>query len=242
MAATGGATSALLHLLAIAHECGVSLDLERLAAICARTPLIADLRPGGQHLILEFHEAGGMPAVMRVLLDAGYLHGDCLTVTGNSLATNLNGITCAGDQQVIRPVGHPVDERRGLVVLAGNLAPDGTIGRFAASNHMADHQPYVGTARCFDCADAALAVVQRGDYREGDVFALRYKGPQGGPGMPEMLDVPAALFGQGAGGKVAMITDGRLDGMVCGLCVGHIGHRKRQWVDRLRSYRMVIKS
>lgn len=223
VAATGGATSALLHLLAIAHECGVSFDLERLAAICARTPLIADLRPGGRYLVRDFHEAGGMPAVMRVLLDAGYLHGDCLTVTGHSLATNLNDITRAGDQQVIRPVGQPVDKRRGLAVLAGNLAPDGAIGRFTGSDQMADHQPYVGTARCFDSADAALAVVQRGDYREGDVFVMRYQGPQGGPGMPEMLDVPAALFGQGAGGTVAVITDGCLDGMVCGLCVGHIG-------------------
>ena len=195
VAATGGATSALLHLLAIAHECGVSFDLERLAAICARTPLIADLRPSGRYLIRDFHEAGGMPAVMRVLLDGGYLHGDCLTVTGNSLATNLNGISCASDQQVIRPVGQPVDERLGLAVLAGNLAPDGAIGRFTGSDHMADHQPYVGIARCFDSADAAHAAVQRGDYREGDVFVLRYQGPQGGPGMPEMLDVPAALFG-----------------------------------------------
>ena len=138
---------------------------------------------------------------MRVLLDAGYLHGDCLTITGNSLATNLNGINCADDQQVIRPVGQPVDDRRGLAVLAGNLAPDGAIGRFTGSDHTPDHQPYVGNARCFDSADAALAVVQRGDYREGDVFVLRYQGPQGGPGMPEMLDVPATIFGQGQAGS-----------------------------------------
>ncbi|MGC6497034.1 MAG: dihydroxy-acid dehydratase [Candidatus Puniceispirillaceae bacterium] len=223
VAATGGAPSALLHLLALAHECGVAFDLDRLATICARTPLIADLRPGGRHPIRDFHEAGGMPAVMRLLLDAGYLHGDCPTVTGNSLAANLDGVAFADDQQVIRPVGHPVDERCGLSVLAGNLAPDGAIGRCSGADKMAGRQPFVGTARCFDSTDAALAAVQRGDYCEGDVFVLRYQGPQGGPGMPKMLDVPAALFGQGAGGNVAVITDGCLDGMVCGLCVGQIG-------------------
>ena len=219
LAATGGATNTVLHLLALAHECGIEFDLDSVAATFRRTPLIADLKPAGRYLAHDLHAAGGMPAVMRQLLDGGYLDGTCLTVTGRSMAENLQDRPWAGDQDVILPAGQPHAAATSLVVLTGNLAPDGALAK-------ADGLPdrcMTGTARCFDCEAAGLAALERGDVGDGDVLVIRYQGPKGGPGMPAILDLPAALCGQGADGRIAVITDGCLSGMLRGPCVGHIG-------------------
>jgi dihydroxy-acid dehydratase len=219
VAATGGSTNAALHLPAMANEAGIRFDLFDVAAIFKRTPYLADLKPGGRYVAKDMWEAGGMPMLLRTLLDGGLLHGDCLTVTGKTLAETLRGVAFKTDQVVVRPVSDPLAPTGGVVGLKGNLAPEGAIVKVAGLKHL-HHR---GPARIFDCEEEAFAAVQARDYREGDVIVIRYEGPKGGPGMREMLSTTAALYGQGISDKVALITDGRFSGGTRGLCVGHIG-------------------
>jgi dihydroxy-acid dehydratase len=219
VAATGGSTNAALHLPAIAHEAGIRFDIHDVGEIFKRTPYIADLKPGGQYVAKDMHEAGGIKMVMRTLLDGGYLHGDCITVTGKTIAENLEGVTLRSDQPVIYPHDNPIRPTGGVVTLKGNLAPEGAIVKVAGLKH----RQFEGTARVFDCEEDAFAAVERRDYKEGDVLVIRYEGPRGGPGMREMLATTAALYGQGTGDKVALITDGRFSGATRGMCIGHVG-------------------
>jgi dihydroxy-acid dehydratase len=219
VAATGGSTNAALHLPAIAHECGIEFSLFDVAEVFKRTPYIADLKPAGRYVAKDLFEAGGVPLLMKTLLDHGYLHGNCLTVTGRTMAQNLKSVKWNPDQDVIRPANKPLSKTGGVVGLRGNLAPEGAIVKIAG---MADLK-FSGPARCFDREEDAFAAVKARKYREGDVLVIRYEGPKGGPGMREMLATTAALYGQGTGGKVALITDGRFSGATRGFCVGHVG-------------------
>src|SRR6516164_7367007 len=219
VAATGGSTNAALHLPAIAHECGIDFDLFDVAEVSKRTPYIADLKPSGRYVAKDLFEAGGVPLLMKTLLDHGFLHGECLTVTGRSVAVNLKRVKWNKEQDVIRPADRPLSATGGVVGLKGNLAPDGAIVKVAG---MAGLQ-FSGPARCFDGEEACFEAVQKKKYRKGDVLVIRYEGPKGGPGMREMLATTAALYGQGMGGEVALITDGRFSGATRGFCVGHVG-------------------
>src|SRR6187431_980699 len=219
VAASGGSTNAALHLPAIAHECGIDFDLFDVAEVFKKTPYIADLKPGGRYVAKDMFEAGGVPLLMRTLLDHGYLHGDCITVTGRTIAENLKGVKWNEDQDVVRPADKPLSATGGVVGLKGNLAPEGAIVKVAG---MADLK-FTGPARCFDGEEACFEAVKKKKYKEGDVLVIRYEGPKGGPGMREMLATTAALYGQGMGGKVALITDGRFSGATRGFCVGHVG-------------------
>jgi len=219
VSATGGSTNAALHLPAIANECGVKFDLFDVAEVFKKTPYIADLKPGGRYVAKDMYEAGGVPLLMRTLLDHGYLHGDCLTVTGRTVAENLQKVKWNPDQSVVRPADKPLSATGGVVGLRGNLAPEGAIVKVAG---MASLQ-FTGPARCFDGEEACFEAVKNKKYREGEVLVIRYEGPQGGPGMREMLATTAALYGQGMGSKVALITDGRFSGATRGFCIGHVG-------------------
>src|SRR6202011_1925283 len=199
VAASGGSTNAGLHLPAIANECGIKFDLFDVAAIFKKTPYIADLKPGGRYVAKDMFEAGGVPLLMKTLLDGGFLHGDCLTVTGRTIADNLKGVRWNPDQDVIREASKPISPTGGVVGLKGNLAPEGAIVKVAGMKTL----KFAGPARCFDGEEACFAAVKTRAYREGDVFVIRYEGPRGGPGMREMLSTTAALTGQGTGGKVA---------------------------------------
>jgi dihydroxy-acid dehydratase len=218
--ASGGSTNAALHLPAMANECGVDFTLRDVAEIMRRTPYLADLKPGGRYVARDMGVAGGMPMLLRTLLDGGHLHGDCLTVTGRTLAQNLEGVVWRDDQDVIRPVTRPLSPTGGVVGLWGSLAPDGAIVKVAG---MTSHRQHRGPARVFDGEEACFAAVERGDYQDGEVLVIRYEGPRGGPGMREMLSTTAAITGQGRGDKVALVTDGRFSGATRGLCVGHVG-------------------
>ncbi len=219
VAATGGSTNAALHLPAIANECGVKFDLFDVAEVLKKTPYIADLKPSGRYVAKDVFEAGGVPLLMKTLLDHGYLHGDCLTVTGRTIAENLKSVKWNPDQAVIYPANKPISPTGGVVGLKGNLAPEGAIVKVAGMERM----QFSGPARCFDGEEACFDAVKNKKYKEGDVLVIRYEGPKGGPGMREMLSTTAALYGQGMGGKVALITDGRFSGATRGFCVGHIG-------------------
>jgi len=219
VSATGGSTNAALHLPAIAHECGVEFELFDVAKVFQRTPYIADLKPSGRYVAKDMFEAGGVPLLMRTLLDHGYLHGDCLTVTGRTVAENLKRVKWNKDQDVVRPADKPLSATGGVVGLKGNLAPEGAIVKVAGMAGL----KFTGPARCFDGEEACFEAVKKKKYREGDVLVIRYEGPKGGPGMREMLATTAALYGQGMGGKVALITDGRFSGATRGFCVGHVG-------------------
>jgi dihydroxy-acid dehydratase len=219
VAATGGSTNAALHLPAIAHEAGIEFDLFDVAAIFKRTPLLADLKPGGKYLAKDVHDIGGVPVILRALLDAGALHGDCITVTGRTLAENLEGITLPDHQDVVRPRERAIQVTGGLVGVRGNLAPDGGVVKIAGLKH----RTHVGPARVFDSEEEAFAAVMQRAYAAGDVLVIRYEGPRGGPGMREMLSTTSAIYGQGMGESVALITDGRFSGATRGLCVGHVG-------------------
>src|SRR3954451_17453563 len=221
VAASGGSTNAALHLPAIAHECGIEFDLFDVAEIFKRTPYIADLKPGGRYVAKDLFEAGGIPLMMKTLLDRGYLHGDCLTVTGRTMAENMASVAWNDDQDVVRPADRPITPTGGVVGLRGNLAPDGAIVKVAGMP--ADQQTFRGPARCFDGEEACFEAVRNRTYREGEVLVIRYEGPRGGPGMREMLATTAALYGQGMGDKVALITDGRFSGATRGFCIGHVG-------------------
>ena len=219
VAATGGSTNAALHLPAMAHECGIEFDLFDVAEIFKRTPYIADLKPGGKYVANDVHAIGGVPQILKALLDGGILHGDCLTVTGKTMAENLASVTFNTEQDVVYPVSTPITPTGGVVGLKGTLAPDGAIVKVAGLKNL----KFRGPARCFDCEEDAFRAVEARSYREGEVLVIRYEGPKGGPGMREMLATTAALYGQGAGDKVALITDGRFSGATRGFCVGHVG-------------------
>jgi dihydroxy-acid dehydratase len=219
VAATGGSTNAGLHLPAIAHEVGIDFDLHAVADVFKRTPYIADLKPGGRYVAKDLYDAGGVPLVLKTLLDGGYLHGDCLTVTGKSLAENLADVKFSTDQDVVLPTTSPLTPTGGVVGLRGNLAPDGAIVKVAG---MERHR-HVGPARCFDTEEEAMKAIVNRNYEAGEVIVLRYEGPKGGPGMREMLGVTSQIYGQGMGEKVALITDGRFSGATRGFCIGHVG-------------------
>ena len=180
---------------------------------------IADLKPGGKYVAKDLYEIGGVPVLMRALLDGGYLHGDCITVTGKTIAENLRKIRLPKDQDVVRPTKSPLSPTGGVVGLKGNLAPEGAIVKVAGMKNLV----FTGRARCFDCEEDAYKAVRRRKYEAGDVLVIRYEGPRGGPGMREMLATTAAIYGQGMGDKVALITDGRFSGATRGFCVGHVG-------------------
>ncbi len=219
VAATGGSTNAALHLPAMAHEAGIEFNLFHVAEIFKKTPYIANLRPGGKYVAKDLFDIGGVGIVIKELLDNGYMHGDCITVTGKTLAENLEGVTLPKDQDVVYPVKKPIYPTGGVVGLKGNLAPEGAIVKIAGLEELI----FEGPARVFDGEDACFKAVQNKEYKEGDVIVLRYEGPKGGPGMKEMLSTTAALYGQGMGGKVALITDGRFSGGTRGFCIGHVG-------------------
>src|SRR5579862_1703455 len=218
VAATGGSTNAALHLPAMANEAGIAFDLFDVAAVFKRTPYLASLKPGGEFVAKDMWEAGGVPMLMRALLDGGFLHGDCMTVTGKTVAENLRDVKFNPDQKVMRDCSNPLAPTGSVVGLKGNLAPEGAIVKVAGLEHL-HHR---GPARVFDREEDAFAAVERRDYREGDVIVIRYEGPKGGPGMREMLSTTAALYGQGVE-NIALITDGRFSGATRGLCVGHVG-------------------
>jgi dihydroxy-acid dehydratase len=219
VAATGGSTNAALHLPAIANECGIEFDLFDVAEVFKKTPYIADLKPGGRYVAKDMFEAGGVPLLMKTLLDHGFLHGECLTVTGRTIAENLKAVKWNDAQDVVHPANKPMLPTGGVVGLRGNLAPEGAIVKVAGMERLR----FSGPARCFDGEEACFEAVKNKTYREGEVLVIRYEGPRGGPGMREMLATTAALYGQGMGDKVALITDGRFSGATRGFCVGHVG-------------------
>jgi dihydroxy-acid dehydratase len=219
VAATGGSTNAALHLPAIANECGIEFDLFDVAEVFKKTPYIADLKPGGRYVAKDMFEAGGVPLLMKTLLDHGFLHGECLTVTGRTIAENLKAVKWNDAQDVVHPANKPMLPTGGVVGLRGNLAPEGAIVKVAGMERLR----FSGPARCFDGEEACFEAVKNKTYREGEVLVIRYEGPKGGPGMREMLATTAALYGQGMGDKVALITDGRFSGATRGFCVGHVG-------------------
>ena len=219
VAASGGSTNGALHLPAIAHEAGIDFDLSEVAEIFRRTPYIADLKPAGKYVAKDLYDVGGVPVLLKALLDGGFLHGDCITVSGKTMEENLAGVEFPAGQDVVYPTSSPLSATGGLVVLSGSLAPDGAIVKIAGMKNLR----FRGPARVFECEEDCLAAVFERKYAEGDVLVIRYEGPKGGPGMREMLATTAALTGQGSGGKVALITDGRFSGGTHGFCVGHVG-------------------
>jgi dihydroxy-acid dehydratase len=219
VAATGGSTNAALHLPAIAHEAGIKFTLQDVAKIFKKTPYIADLMPGGKYTATDMHRIGGVQVVIKEMLDAGLLDGDCLTVTGKTLAENHKSIKFPETQDVVYRVKDAITPTGGVVGLEGSLAPDGAIVKVAGMKNLT----FEGKAKVFDCEEEAFAAVVDGKIVEGDVIVIRYEGPQGGPGMREMLSTTAALYGLGLGEKVALITDGRFSGGTRGFCIGHVG-------------------
>jgi dihydroxy-acid dehydratase len=217
--ATGGSTNAALHLPAMAHEAGLRFTMDDVVEIMRRTPYLADLKPAGKYVAFDVHKVGGIPVILKALLEGGLLHGDCVTVNGKTLAENLKDVVFPTDQDVIYPVSKPISTTGGLTGLKGNLAPDGAIVKIAGMQNLR----FEGTALCFDCEEDAFAAVQARAYKKGDVIVVRYEGPKGGPGMREMLSTTSAIYGQGMGADVALITDGRFSGATHGFCIGHVG-------------------
>ena len=219
VAATGGSTNGALHLPAMAHEAGIEFDLFDVANIFKSTPYIADLKPGGKYVAKDMHEAGGVYMLMKTLLAEGFLDGSCLTVTGKTLGENIDEVTWNPDQKVIYDAKTPITPTGGVVGLRGTLAPNGAIVKVAGMQRL----KFTGPAQCFDCEEDAFAAVEQRKINDGSVIIIRYEGPNGGPGMREMLSTTAALYGQGMGEKVALITDGRFSGGTRGFCIGHVG-------------------
>jgi dihydroxy-acid dehydratase len=217
-AAMGGSTNAVLHLLAIAHEAGVSLALDDFDRIAARTPHLVSMKPGGQHVMADLHRAGGIPLVLRRLLDGGKVHGDTLTISGETLADRLRDVPMAKGGDVVRTAEDPIGPRGALAVLRGNLAPDGAVVKTAGVTN----RVHRGPCRVFDSEEDALAAILRHEIRSGDVVVVRYEGPRGGPGMREMLAVTSAIVGAGLEEEVALVTDGRFSGATRGLMIGHV--------------------
>ena len=217
--ALGGSTNSILHMPAIAHEAGFELDLDDFQRISDRTPLVANLKPFGEYLMFDLDRVGGVPLVMKMLLDAGLLHGDCLTVTGKTLAENLAAVRIPEpDGVVVRPLTAPIDATGGISILTGSLAPEGAVVKTAGVGV----DSFEGTARVFEREQSAMAALADGSIRAGDVVVVRYEGPKGGPGMREMLAITAAIKGAGLGKDVLLVTDGRFSGGSTGLCVGHV--------------------
>ena len=219
VAAMGGSTNAVLHLLAVAHEAKVDLDIDDFDRISSNTPYIADMKPGGRYVMSDLDRVGGVPLVMKRLLSAGLLDGSQLTVTGRTIEENLAALDVVEDQPVVTQVGQPLANTGGLVILKGNLAPEGAVVKVSASQ---GHIQQTGPARVFDREEDAFASIRRQEIQAGDIVVIRYEGPRGGPGMREMLGVTAALVGQGLGEQVALVTDGRFSGATRGLMAGHV--------------------
>jgi dihydroxy-acid dehydratase len=221
VAASGGSTNAALHLPAMANEAGIDFDIHAVGKIFQRTPYIGDFKPGGKYVMKDLHGIGGVPVLMKALLDGGYLHGDCMTVTGKTIAENLKDVVVPKNQDVVYPTSKPLSPTGGLIVMKGNLAPQGSICKVAGMQN--ENLKFRGPARCFDREEDCFAAVEAKQYKKGDVLVIRYEGPRGGPGMREMLSTTAALYGQGVGHDVALITDGRFSGGTRGFCIGHVG-------------------
>jgi dihydroxy-acid dehydratase len=219
VAATGGSTNAALHLPAMAHEAGIEFDLFDVAEAFKSTPYLADLKPGGRYVAKDMYEAGGVYMLMKTMLGEGLLDGSCMTVTGKTLAENIDAVTWNPDQKVIYDAKAPITPTGGVVGLRGSLAPEGAIVKVAGLERL----QFTGPARCFDREEDAFACVQSRGFEAGEVLVIRYEGPKGGPGMREMLSTTAALYGQDMGGEVALITDGRFSGATRGFCIGHVG-------------------
>ena len=219
VAASGGSTNAALHLPAIANEAGIKFTLEDVTNISKRTPYIADLKPGGKYVAKDLYDIGGVPILIKALLDGGFLHDDCMTVTGKTIGENHKNINFPLNQKVIYKTSKPLNPTGGFVGLKGNLAPEGAIVKVAGMKR----KKFKGKAKCFDSEKFALEAVLKRKIKSGDVLVIRYEGPKGSPGMPEMLSTTAAIYGQGLGEKVALITDGRFSGATHGFCIGHVG-------------------
>ena len=219
VAATGGSTNAALHLPALANEIGIKFDLMDVAKIFKKTPYLADLKPGGRYVAKDMWKAGGVPMLLKTLLDGGYIHGNCLTVTGKTMKENLKKVKFNNNQKVMRKYNNPLSNDGGVVGLKGNLAPEGAIVKVAGLKKL----QFTGRARCFDTEESAYKAVLKRKYKDGDIIVIRYEGPKGGPGMREMLQTTGAIYGQGKGEKVALITDGRFSGATRGFCIGHVG-------------------
>ena len=219
VAATGGSTNAALHLPALANEIGIKFDLMDVAKIFKKTPYLADLKPGGKYVAKDMWKAGGVPMLLKTLLDGGYIYGECMTVTGKTMKENLKKVKFNSKQKIMRAHNNPLSLDGGVVGLKGNLAPEGAIVKIAGLKKL----QFTGKARCFDTEEAAYKAVQKRKYKDGDIIIIRYEGPKGGPGMREMLQTTGAIYGQGKGEKVALITDGRFSGATRGFCIGHVG-------------------
>ena len=219
VAATGGSTNAALHLPALANEIGIKFDLMDVAKIFKRTPYLADLKPAGKYVAKDMWKAGGVPMLLKTLLDGGYIHGNCMTVTGKTMKKNLMNVKFNPKQKVMRKYNNPLSADGGVMGLKGNLAPEGAIVKVAGLKKL----QFTGKARCFETEEAAYNAVQKKKYKDGDIIVIRYEGPKGGPGMREMLSTTGAIYGQGKGEKVALITDGRFSGATRGFCIGHVG-------------------
>ena len=219
VAATGGSTNAALHLPAIANEIGIKFDLMDVAKIFKKTPYLADLKPGGKYVAKDMWKAGGVPMLLKTLLQGGYIHGECMTVTGKTMRENLKKVKFNKKQKVMREYNNPLSPDGGVVGLKGNLAPEGAIVKVAGLKKL----QFTGRARCFDTEESAYNAVKKKKYKDGDIIIIRYEGPKGGPGMREMLQTTGAIYGQGKGEKVALITDGRFSGATRGFCIGHVG-------------------
>lgn len=218
IATTGGSTNGVLHLLAIAREANIPLALDDFQAISARTPIFVDLQPGGRYVAADLYQAGGIPLVAKRLLEAGLLHADEMTVTGKTIGQEAASAVETEGQQVVRPASDPIKPTGGLVILKGNLAPEGCVVKVAGD----ERTSHTGPVRVFDCEEDAFAEIMAGEIKAGDVVAIRYEGPRGGPGMREMLEVTAAIVGAGLGDSVALLTDGRFSGATHGLMIGHV--------------------
>ena len=219
VAATGGSTNAALHLPALANEIGIKFDLMDVAKIFKKTPYLADLKPGGRFVAKDMWKAGGVPMLLKTLMDGGYIHGNCMTVTGKTMRQNLKKVKFNLKQKVMRKYNNPLSKDGGVVGLKGNLAPEGAIVKIAGLKKL----QFTGKARCFDTEESAYKAVKNKRYKDGDIIIIRYEGPKGGPGMREMLQTTGAIYGQGKGEKVALITDGRFSGATRGFCIGHVG-------------------
>jgi dihydroxy-acid dehydratase len=218
VAATGGSTNAVLHLLAMAREANVPLAIEDFDVVSSRTPIIADLKPGGRFVAVDVHHAGGIPLIAKKLLEAGLLDGSQMTPTGKTIAEEAARAIETPGQVVVRPVSNPIKKTGGLVILKGNLAPEGCVIKVAGY----ERTHHRGPARVFDCEEDAMRAVMSKSIKAGDVVVIRYEGPRGGPGMREMLGVTGALVGEGLGDSVALLTDGRFSGATHGLMAGHV--------------------
>jgi len=218
--ATGGSTNAVLHLLAIAHSAGVELKIDDFETIRRRVPVLCDLKPSGKYVATDLHKVGGVPLVMKMLLKAGLLHGECLTITGKTVADNLADVpdTPGDDQDVVRPFGDPLYSEGHLAILRGNLAEDGAVAKVTGIKR----RTITGPARVFDSEEDCMAAIMRSEIEAGDVIVIRYEGPKGGPGMREMLAPTSAIIGLGLGDSVGLITDGRFSGGTYGMVVGHV--------------------